>query len=381
MRLHDLTIVSKKIIATRIICFFWLIAKVISWKAWLANRLFPIVPPFNFLFVPAFVHLMLFIFSLLALLSLLLFPSKRLLLISIIVIEVLACLFDQNRWQPWEYEYIFIILALLINYKNDKKAISSIAFIFISVYVFSGIGKMNPAFSQYFQQAVFHNGISHTRNSYLYNFLLFHSGYLLGSIEIFLGISLFSYDTKKISAALLILMHLIIIALFGPWGINYDIIILPWNMAFLLILYLFFIRYPTVSVHFYSFKKRWNGLFIIFFGILPFLNFFGYWDFYLSSSLFSYKTPEMYVYIHKKGSSKVLQSFFSTNKNKLLSDSNTVQIKIREWSFHEIEVPVYPELRVYKNIKSQLLQRYPDMIADFIVYRYINGKRVRIKLD
>ena len=129
MQSNNLSIVSKKIIVTRIICFFWLIAKVMSWKVWLAERLFPIVPPFNFLFVPSVVHLVLFIFSLVTLLALFIFPSKKLLLISVIVIEILSCVLDQNRWQPWEYQYIFIILALVINFKDDKNAISSITFI------------------------------------------------------------------------------------------------------------------------------------------------------------------------------------------------------------------------------------------------------------
>ena len=37
-------------------------------------------------------------------------------------------------------------------------------------------------------------------------------------------------------------------------------------------------------------------------------------------------------------------------------------------------------LRVYKKIKSQLLQRYPDMDATFIVLKYINGRREKIEL-
>src|SRR6266404_7860670 len=116
MSFFNLSFVSKKIIATRLLCFFWLIAKAISCKVWLADRLFPIVPPFKFLFVPSFVHLVLLIFSLSALLVLFIFPSKRFLQISVLIIEVLACLLDQNRWQPWEYQYIFIIIALVINY-------------------------------------------------------------------------------------------------------------------------------------------------------------------------------------------------------------------------------------------------------------------------
>ena len=323
---------------------------------------------------------MLFIFSLLALFALLIFPINRVLQVSVIIIEVLSCLLDQNRWQPWEYQYIFIILALVINYKNEKNAVSAIAFIFVSVYFFSGIGKMNPVFSQYVRNKMVLSGIFHVSNSIVYEWLLYHTGYLLGIIEILLSIGLFFQRTKKISAIFLIIMHLLILAIFGPFGINYDRIIWPWNVVMIVILYVFFICNTPVSISFQSIKQGWNKLIIVFFGILPVLNFFGYWDFYLSSSLFSNKPPEMYICIHKPGSSKVLQPFFAGYKNKFLCDSNSTLLDVRAWSFREMQVPAYPEIRIYKSIKEQILKRYPDMNATFTVYPYINGRKTRIEL-
>jgi hypothetical protein len=38
MSFSNLSVVSKKIIITRLICFFWLVAKAISWKVWLAKK-------------------------------------------------------------------------------------------------------------------------------------------------------------------------------------------------------------------------------------------------------------------------------------------------------------------------------------------------------
>ena len=380
MSFSNLSTASKKIIITRLICFFWLIAKVISWKVWLADRLFPIVPPFNFLFVPSFVHLLLFIFSLLALLALFLFPSKRFLQISVIIIEVFSCLLDQNRWQPWEYQYIFIIIALVINYKNDKNAISVIAFISVAIYFYSGLSKMNAIFSQSILNALTRSGILHVSNSYSYNFLAYHIGYALGIVEVSLSIGLLFQRTKKIAALFLILMHFIIIVVFGPFGINYDIIIWPWNVAMPLLLYLLFISKQPVSIQFKSIKKGWNKIIIILFGILPALNFFGYWDFFLSSSLFSSKPPGMFIYIKNHGSSKELHSYFKIDKTNSLPDSNLFAINVRTWSFKELMVPAYPELRVYKNIKYQILKRYPDIDATFIVVMYINGEKKTVEL-
>jgi hypothetical protein len=380
MAFVNFSLASKKIIVTKLICFFWLIAKAISWKAWLADRLFPVVPPFNFLFVPSAVHLVLFILSLLALCALLLFPVNRILLVSVLIIEILSCLLDQNRWQPWEYQYIFIMLASVINYKNEKSAVSVIAFIFISVYFFSGSGKINPVFAISTHSKIVHSGIFPASNSVAYNWVEYHIGYAFGVIEVLLSIGLLFQPFKKISAIFLILMHLLILAVFGPFGLNYDRIIWPWNIMMMLILYLFFISDITVSVSFQSIKFGWNKLIIVLFGILPILNFFGYWDFYLSASLFSSKPPDMYIYIHRPGSSQVLHPFFTDHKNEILNDS-TSAINVRAWSFREMEVPAYPEMRIYKSIREQLLKRYPDMNATFVVYFYIHGRKIRTVLN
>ena len=372
--------IDKRTTVIRLLCFFWLLAKAISWKVWLAHRLFPVVPPFEFLFVPPAIHLLLFILCLAALLGLLIIPWNRLLQVSVIIVEVMSCSLDQNRWQPWEYEYIFIMLALLVNYKIEKNALSSIAFIFASIYFFSGISKMNPVFSISVRNEIAGSAIVHLHNSALNGWLAYHLGYALGAMESLLGIGLFFRRTAKVSSILLIIMHLLILAILGPFGADYDRIVWPWNIFMIIILFVFFIAGKPVSISFHSARYGWNKLIVILFGILPVLNFYGYWDFYLSSSLFSSRPPEMYICIQHAGSGKVLQPFFGGYKSKLLCDSTSSMINVRDWSFKEMQSPVYPEIRVYKSMKEQLLLRYPDMSATFIVNPYNNGVKKKIRL-
>ncbi len=380
MSLKVLYIISKRVMLTRLVCAFWIIAKIISWKVWVITRLFPVVPPFSFLFVPSFIHIILFSLSLLTLSLLLFHPSKTLLQWSLIVIEFLSCLLDQNRWQPWEYQYIFIILALIINKKNDTNAFTTIVFILITFYFFSGINKCNAVFSKDVLHQLSQARIITSGNFYLYNLITYHLGCIAGSIEILLGIGLIFYRFRKWTAIFLIIMHLLIIAIFGPFGINYDVIIWPWNILMIAILYLFFLSNHPVLINFNSLLKGWNKLYIILFGILPILNFFGYWDFYLSASLFSYKPPDMYICVHNFKKEKALNHFALQNENKNLCDSNSILINVRSWSFDELKVPAYPETRVYKNIKEQLLKRFPDMDATFIEYIYTDGKKIKTEI-
>jgi hypothetical protein len=381
MLISNLSIADKTRNLTRLTCFFWLIAKMISYKVWLADRLFPLVPPFNFLEAPSAIHTILFSLSLLTLAVLLVLPTNKILLASIIVIEILSCSLDQNRWQPWEYQYIIIMLILIINYKNKKNAVSIISFLLISVYFYSGISKLNPEFSLYIRHLILHANIFHESTSMAFEWLAFHLGYLLGSIEILLSIGLVFRQSRKIAASFLIVMHLLILAAFGPFGLNYDKIIWPWNIAMIGILYLLFIHNSPVTLFSKSIKQGWNKLILVLFGILPALNFIGYWDFYLSSSLFSSRTPDMFICINYEGSGKELQPFFSKEKYQFRCDSNSHLLNISAWSFQEMQVPVYPEFRIYQSIKKQLTERYPDMKATFIMYYYINGRKERIELN
>lgn len=371
---------AKTILVTRIICLCWLVAKIISSKLWLADRIFPVIPPFDFLHVSQAVHLIFYVISLACIAAILIFPSKRILLFSVIVVELISCSLDQNRWQSWEYQYIFIILVLLINRKKERVALNSIAFIFISIYFFSGLSKMNVAFSQYLQHQLVSLGIFKVKSSYSYNLLLYHLGYLLGLIEMLLGIGLSFKRTMKVAAILLICMHLGILIFLGPFGINYNAIIWPWNVAIILCIYQLFINRNSVVLSLRALTTGFNKIFVLVFGLLPLLNFFGYWDYFLSSSLYSYKPPQMYICIHNTEYNKALSPFYSTKVNTFMCDSNSTLLSIWSWSMQEMNVPAYPEIRVYKKLKDQLLLRYPNMHATFIVFEYKYGETKRIEL-
>ena len=55
-------LLNNKNYLAKLTCLFWLIAKILSYKLWIADRFFPIIPPFNFLLIiPNFIHTILFV--------------------------------------------------------------------------------------------------------------------------------------------------------------------------------------------------------------------------------------------------------------------------------------------------------------------------------
>lgn len=351
-----------------ITALFWLIAKLISWKVWTSYRLFPLIPPFEFLNdLPSWYHLFFFIVSLISLVFLIIKPSFKiagLLFFS----ELFSLIADQNRWQPWEYQYLFIILLFLLNKKRPEYFSSGVKIIIACIYFYSGISKLNSGFLN----SVWSNlllrhffGITNINSS---TPIFYYAGYAIGLSEIICAVGLLFKKSRKISAFILIAVHCLNLLLLGPFGINYNIIVWPWNVAMIAYLYILFILPHSTSYKISYLTKGWNKLVILCWLILPILNLFGWWDNYLSSVLYSGKLKEMVICV-KTGDdalSKSLEPYYINDTKNICNGDK--MILVTKWALKEMKVPVYPERRVYLKIKEVFVQKYHLPQTTFFLY-------------
>ena len=361
---------SKQKLLLRITCFFWIVTKVAGYQAWLANgRLYPVVPPFKFLdVVPAIVHSILFWTSLSGLALLIIFPLKRFLLISTLVVIVLSCTLDVLRWQPWEYQYLFFLLIFIINHNNPKALYSAIVFVLASVYIYSGLHKINGGFLHtVWDSMMLHRfmGLSRVTITHL---KLHHIGLALPVIEAAAGLALLFTKKKFIPAVTLMGMHIFIIILLSGIGLNYNSIVLPWNFAMLLILYFFYYKEPY-QFSLASIPMGKNAIVFLAWGILPALSFTGRWDNMLSSSLYSGNGWQMDICIKNPEDAKPLKEYFAKNDRKHICNGEA-RLPINKWSTNETGVQPYHEYWYYKRFKTEFEKKYPNIDATFIVYRY-----------
>ncbi len=288
-----------------------------------------------------------------------------------IVIELLSCSLDQNRWQPWEYQY-FITFFIFLVQKNKHAAKSAFMFILAATYIYSGIAKINPVFLHSIWQNLllvktFHIPLATAQHSFIH-----YAGYGLGISEILLGVGLLLNRTRKVASYLVIVMHVILLAVFGPRGLNYDHIIWPWNVA--MIMYcIVLIRDTSGSFSFKSLTIGWNKIILILFGVLPFFGLFGKWDYFLSASFFSSRPPDMYVCIPETSAINPLQKYCQMNTT--TCGVSTCMVNIRSWAFDELMVPAYPQERVYEHIKKTIQKNYPQLDATYLISEYKNNKK------
>lgn len=362
-------------------CIFWLIAKIISWKLWVTERLFPVIPAFDFLSaIPAMAHWVLLFSSIALLIALTVRPGNKTLQYILLFVELFACMLDENRWQPWEYLYLFILLLFILN-KSGKTAVlhSSFVIVLATIYFYSGIHKMQEGFVTYMWDHIILKRMLHLPIPFQSKNWLHYCGYALPLVECIAGIGLLFAATKKIAAILLIAMHVFILMLLGPWGIQYNVIVWPWNIAMIFYLYYVFIQNENESffqIHLYEVRYK---LLLFCWAVLPALNFIGWWDHYLSWNLYSHTLPTMTICLKDSLPGNRLQPYLSKKVNPLICDGN-VQLNIQTWAMKEMNVPPYPEVRNYKKIKAHWIKNDPLTNADIIIYDFtFFGRRIEVK--
>lgn len=142
---------------------------------------------------------------------------------------------------------------------------------------------------------------------------------------------------------LLIGMHIFILIFLSPLEINYNSIIWPWNV--LMIVYLIILFYNNSAQ--ISLRNLLVGVTIIpvlMIAILPFLSFVGLYDNYLSFNLYSGKLKSFRICLEEENTKDDLKPYISENQ---FYCGYRASISGDNWSMTEMNVPLYPEERVY----------------------------------
>lgn len=332
---------------------FLLTGVALSFKLWLSNRYFPLVPVFSFIpFIAApFDSLLLFVFIISSLLKLFLPQlkiSKWLFWVSISLLIVT----DINRIQPWVYLYILII-GISDLFTNNTDRIRLIKFLLSSVYFYSGWHKLNP---EYFNSVIdWFIQPFYTEKNVFYSILYF-TGSIVPIIEMACALALLSGRFIKMALCLATFIHLLILISTGPLGHSYNSVIWPWNIFMPIALYLAF--YTTESENLFNYLKlnfkvnTYKTALVLFLLITPFLNSFNLFPSYMSWNLFSGNTENAKFYLGEK-----VNDYFSPAFDEIIKDCYNAPYTInpKKWALKELNVPPFPEKLVWYNCHSYLL--------------------------
>jgi hypothetical protein len=122
---------------------------------------------------------------------------------------------------------------------------------------------------------------------------------------------------------------------------------------------------------------------LVLFTVMPAFSFFNLWDSYLSFTLYSGNNSFATVYLSETVKNRLV---IEGHRPYMLWDKeNRVLINLHGWSFEEMNVPAYPEWRVYRNVARRLCA-YADHPADVVLVvrekpGWLSGERAATSCD
>lgn len=313
----------------------------LSWQLWFPeHRTFPLLPILNSpgetfsKFSSAFG--LLIVAS--AILNLL-FPLRKWAVSCLIFTIFLAVLADLTRLQTWVWFYVLLFSVLFFHdEKTEKQTNSAHLLLFCGIYLWGGLFKLNPYFSESIAPWFF-GAFSWTKFFADKNWL----AWLAAAGEMSFAVGLFFQKTRPVFRWLAIAMHLYIMLTISPLGLNWNLVAIPWNLAMVGILFLVGdARHPIF------FKNRMSVLVAILAIVAPALHVFRLWPENLSWKMYSGTHGEFTFYF-----SGGLKMDLPPNVSNQIFGEAEKNILLDDWTFAELKTPPFDVILTEKMLAEK----------------------------
>ena len=338
-----------------------------TWKLWSPSSGFPAVPMFAIPF-PAITIDFLAISMLIASLVWVALARQKTRCEFLLVLFGFGLAFIQNqhRLQPWAYQAALqsIVFAALL----PRPALRWLMALSISIYFYSACGKFDYQFlhtvGQDFVSVVLgpiEGDPSRMRIALAAS---------LPATELAIAIGLCFARSRRMAGMAAMVMHASLIGLLGPWNLAHSLGVLLWNICLLLQAWFLYVRKPSEdpiplpTSGFATIAKAIITLALI----MPLFERSGYWDHWLSWSLYSPHTSRVEIEVHKS----VLASFPQSARAFVLENEEGDAWHLFEtdrWSVKSVGVPIYPQARFQVGVARNIAKSISD--AD--------GIRIKVK--
>jgi len=275
---------------------------------------------------------------------------------------LLFCIFDQTRWQPWVFQFAFLLGALAL-FSWDKadtagreRTLNIARLIVAATYIYSGLQKINLNFVgnefPWIVQPI--TNLLPQAAGMLHAF-----GFAAPFLQVGFGVGLLTHRFRRIALVLAVAMHVFILAMFGPLGQNWNDIIWPWTAAMAAFDLLLFGGRTAATARDIVWPGRhaYHAAVLVLFGVMPAASFFNGWDSYLSSALYSGNLTEAQIYLNDAGR-RALPTVISRHLVHTSADTNV--INLQHWTIDELNVMPYPETRAFKSVARSICGELRD---------------------
>ena len=326
----------------RITCVAFLITLALSWRAYIPSlRIFALSPVVEILgSTPVWLDWIILILNVGCLGWLVMKPLQRVPAVGVLTCTVFWVLQDLLRFQPYTYMYVFTIVSAVF---FGSRSIDALKIMVASVYVWGGLHKLNATFFLKTFPGFIEPLYKFPEEPSLLAALLALVIFLVPIFEATIGLLfVFFPRQRRLATMMAFIMLVTVLTSLGLDGSTWNIIVWPWNIyLFLLVLTLF---YKSTSAD-DAVRFRLDALTfatVSLFSIAPALALFGWGHSYPAFKLYS-------------GNTKSAVVILAQNENVALLPNNLGQLAGRvhmlplvDWTAHEFELVVYPELYVFR---------------------------------
>ncbi len=274
---------------------------------------------------------------------------------------------DQNRLQPWFYQgllYASIFAAL-----PDHSARRWITALTVSVYAYSASGK----FDQQFIQTVGQDFVD----------VVLRAPRVAGELatpmrrglaiafpiaELSIAVGLALPPTRRLAAIAAMAMHVVLFLMLGPLGLRHGHSVLIWNVFLGFQAWWLFVRRPPVELRqpIEAAEGRTDRAlalavrgFLVIALVMPLWERRGWWDHWLSWSLYSPHTSRVEIEVHDSALGS-LPPRLSEFVRPEVPGERWLLVSLGEWSTTTLGVPIYPQARYQLGVAREIAKNLSE---------------------
>ncbi|MCB0531227.1 MAG: hypothetical protein KDD14_03445 [Saprospiraceae bacterium] len=341
---------------TQLIALALLAHIALSWPLWFpsASRSIPLTPLITGLFPENIVFNVLQISALILLTGFVLwFPNKQTAKIGLIAMLLWLVLQDTNRLQPWLYFYLLSLCLIVAGRNQSDYTVWGLRLVLAAVYAWGGFNKLTPFFAEdnfpWFCEAF-------VWTKPLGKLPMF--GYAVAAVEFIFAPGLLWAKTRPVFRWLVVGFHLFIALAISPLGLNWNTIVIPWNLSMAGMVWLLFDPKMQITVeHYFELNRSriTSGMVLLLAWVFPALNIFHVWDEALSWKMYSNTQTEASFYARIP----INCGYTGMNLDPLTYDQGR-KLLLDDWAIKELHVPAYNNRRTQQQLARYLCNCIPN---------------------
>ncbi len=334
-------------------------------------------------------------------------PSSRFRSIAgVLILASLVSLIglDQHRFQPWAYQ-LGLFTTIWLCCRSIPLRLNLMRYLIIGIYFYSAVGKLDFEFLHSVGQQMLgamakwiELDLSKVSDSSRIALVA-----VFPVVELAIAIGLLWTKSRRVAGVFAIGLHLALIAVLGPLGLNHRPGVLIWNGQFAVQAFLLFVVTQAADheadlnakgprriwfVHgLYRIRESLCIAIVVLVSIMPCSERFGIWDHWPSWALYAPHSSRVRVEI-ASSSVEHLPATLAAMVSTSASDEESVvwlPVPIDAWSLKTLDTPIYPQSRfqlgVAQYLASEINSEFQIRITIFGTADRFSGQRKTSTLE